>query len=402
MTREKNFGIIIIEVEKDIFPKNKKEIKTMDKQNADTALFEEKNDYIKMDYSLDNVEERIKKVEEIIANTPPEKLTPQYLDKMAQYLIDLTLTKEEKKTKKIITSNRRITINKREMSFEGLASKLESGEDGIYSMIANDKNILFNPKRGITKEDIETVPGLKELIAAIEEVQAEFAVATGRRKYQLKRQIIEMQQDQYELKKSYKQPIYLMNITKSASRLNLDEKIIYDTEKNSVISTSMINLYNPDHISLLLCNYSNLKEECWDKFDSDIKWLISDLENLIDNVLREGYPIWYKILIYKIDKKTNAEIQQLIFEEFETLHTVEYISTIWRKKIPKLLAEKAEEKWLVWHFTVEEKGKWKKCSKCGQIKLANPRFFSKNNTSKDGFYSQCKECRSNNYKKKKG
>lgn len=402
MTREKNFGIIIIEVEKDIFPKNKKEIKTMDKQNADTALFEEKNDYIKMDYSLDNVEERIKKVEEIIANTPPEKLTPQYLDKMAQYLIDLTLTKEEKKTKKIITSNRRITINKREMSFEGLASKLESGEDGIYSMIANDKNILFNPKRGITKEDIETVPGLKELIAAIEEVQAEFAVATGRRKYQLKRQIIEMQQDQYELKKSYKQPIYLMNITKSASRLNLDEKIIYNTEKNSVISTGMINLYNPDHISLLLCNYSNLKEECWDKFDSDIKWLISDLENLIDNVLREGYPIWYKILIYKIDKKTNAEIQQLIFEEFETLHTVEYISTIWRKKIPKLLAEKAEEKWLVWHFTVEEKGKWKKCSKCGQIKLANPRFFSKNNTSKDGFYSQCKECRSNNYKKKKG
>lgn len=374
----------------------------MGKQNADTALFEEKNDYIKMDYSLDNVEERIKKVEEIIANTPPEKLTPQYLDKMAQYLIDLTLTKEEKKTKKIITSNRRITINKREMSFEGLASKLESGEDGIYSMIANDKNILFNPKRGITKEDIEIVPGLKELIAAIEEVQAEFAVATGRRKYQLKRQIIEMQQDQYELKKSYKQPIYLMNITKSASRLNLDEKIIYDTEKNSVISTGMINLYNPDHISLLLCNYSNLKEECWDKFDSDIKWLISDLENLIDDVLRGGYPIWYKILIYKIDKKTNAEIQQLIFEEFETLHTVEYISTIWRKKIPKLLAEKAEEKWLVWHFTIEEKGKWKKCSKCGQIKLANPRFFSKNNTSKDGFYSQCKECRSNNYKKKKG
>ena len=363
---------------------------------------EPKEDYIKMDYSLETPQERIEKLNEIIANTPPEKLTPQYLDKMAQYLIDLTLTKEEKKTKKIITSNRRITINKREMSFEGLASKLESGEDGIYSMITNDKNILFNPKRGITKEDIETVPGLKELIAAIEEVQAEFAVATGRRKYQLKRQIIEMQQDQYELKKSYKQPIYLMNITKSASRLNLDEKIIYDTEKNSVISTGMINLYNPDHISLLLCNYSNLKEECWDKFDSDIKWLISDLENLIDNVLREGYPIWYKILIYKIDKKTNAEIQQLIFEEFETLHTVEYISTIWRKKIPKLLAEKAEEKWLVWHFTVEEKGKWKKCSKCGQIKLANPRFFSKNNTSKDGFYSQCKECRSNNYKKKKG
>ena len=45
------------------------------------------------------------------------------------------------------------------------------------------------------------------------------------------------------------------------------------------------------------------------------------------------------------------------------------------------------------HYTEEERGKWKRCSKCGQIKLANNRFFSKNNTSKDGWYSICKECR---------
>jgi hypothetical protein len=48
--------------------------------------------------------------------------------------------------------------------------------------------------------------------------------------------------------------------------------------------------------------------------------------------------------------------------------------------------------------TNEEYGKWKKCSRCGQIKLANNRFFSKNSTSKDGFYSICKCCRN----KKKG
>lgn len=360
------------------------------------------DDHIKMDYTLDTAEKRIEKVNEIIANTPSEKLTPYYLDKMAKYIIDVTLTKEEKKKKEIITTNRKVTINKREMSFEGLANKLENGEDGIYSMIANDKNILFNPKKGITDEDIETIPGLKELVKAIQEVQAEFATATGRRKFQLKKQIIEMQQDQYELKKSYKQPIYLMNITKSISKIDLAETVTYDAETNSAVSTAMINLYNPDHISLLLCNYSNVKENCWDKFDSDIKWLLIDLENLIDSSLQEEYPIWYKILIYKIDKKTNVEIQQLIAEEFNTIHTVEYISTIWRKKIPKYLAEKAQENWIVWHFTIEEKGKWKKCSKCGQIKLANPRFFSKNNTSKDGFYSQCKCCRSNNYKKKKG
>lgn len=35
------------------------------------------------------------------------------------------------------------TVNRRETSFQGLAEKLENGEDGIYNMIANDKNIIF-------------------------------------------------------------------------------------------------------------------------------------------------------------------------------------------------------------------------------------------------------------------
>ena len=372
----------------------------MDEEKKVNAPAED--DYIKMDYSLDTAEKRIEKLNEIIASTPPERLNSRYLKKMGDYLIDVTLTKEEKKKKEIITPSKKVNINRREMSFEGLANKLESGEDGIYSMIANDKNILFNPKKGITNEDIETIPGLKELVQAIEEVQTTFAASTGRRRYQLKQQIIEMQQDQYELKKMYKKPIYFMNVTKSISKLDLAEKASYDADTNSVVSSAMINLFNPTHISLLLCNYSNLKEECWEKFDSDIKWMIMDLENLIEKYLRDDYPIWYKILIHKIDKKSNIEIQSLLKEEFNTTHTVEYISTIWRKKIPKLLAEKASDEWVIWHFTIEEKGKWKKCSKCGQIKLANNRFFSKNNTSKDGFYSQCKECRSNNYKKKKG
>ena len=61
------------------------------------------------------------------------------------------MDKEERKTKKIITDNRMVTVNKRETSFEGLIGKLENGEDGIYNMIANDKNIIFAPKVSITE-----------------------------------------------------------------------------------------------------------------------------------------------------------------------------------------------------------------------------------------------------------
>jgi hypothetical protein len=43
---------------------------------------------------------------------PPEKLTNYYLEVMANYII-FAMTKEEKKSKKINTDNRMVTINKR-------------------------------------------------------------------------------------------------------------------------------------------------------------------------------------------------------------------------------------------------------------------------------------------------
>ena len=98
-------------------------------------------------------------------------------------------------------------------------------------------------------------------------------------------------------------------------------------------------------------------------------------------------------MIYKIDGKTNADIQELLYKAHGVKHSLEYISSLWRNKIPKLIAEQAEEDYLIWYYTTQEKGKWKKCSRCGQIKLAHNRFFSKNKTSKDGYYSICKCCR---------
>ena len=77
---------------------------------------EDKDSYIKMDYSLETPEERNEKVKEIIANTPPERLTTTYLEKLTDYII-FAMDKKEKKEKKIITDNRMVTVNKRETSF---------------------------------------------------------------------------------------------------------------------------------------------------------------------------------------------------------------------------------------------------------------------------------------------
>jgi hypothetical protein len=97
------------------------------------------------------------------------------------------ISAEEKKEHLYLTDNRLITINKRETSFEGLAEKFENGADGIYNLMVNDKNIIFQHHQEISAQDIENIPGLKQLKEAIDAVEEESKHATGRRKYLLKK-----------------------------------------------------------------------------------------------------------------------------------------------------------------------------------------------------------------------
>jgi len=364
----------------------------IDQESIENKIAEEDiEEVIKLDYSLETPSERNELVKKIIDKTPPEKLTNRYLEILTDYII-FAMDKEERKQKKILTDNRMVTVNKRETSYEGLIGKFENGEDGIYSLIANDKNIIFTPKVSITQEDIDTIPALKQLREAIEQVEKEEKIATGKRKFLLKKQLIEMRQDQYVIKNSYRKPIYCMNVTKTFSKVDLDEKIII-TAEGEVKSNGLINLFDAKHISALLCNYSKLKQNAWGNFYSDSYFLMEDLDSLVEKTLKEKYPLYYNLVIYKIDGKQNVEIQTLLFKEHGIKHSVEYISSLWRNKIPKLLAEQAQEDYLIWYYTIKEKGKWKRCSRCGEVKLAHNRFFSKNKTSRDGYYSICKACR---------
>jgi len=95
---------------------------------------------IKLDYSLTSPEERNELVKKILEENPDPG--PKYLEILADYLV-FCMEKQEKREKRILTENRMTTVNKREMSFEGLVSQLENGEDGIYNFITEDKQVIF-------------------------------------------------------------------------------------------------------------------------------------------------------------------------------------------------------------------------------------------------------------------
>ena len=346
----------------------------------------------KLDYTVQSPEERNKIVTKIVETLPPQKLTNRYLEVLANYIIYAKTKEERKRQDSINTDNRMVTINKRQTSFQGLVGKFENGEDGVYNLFTEDKNIIFTPKISITEEDLAEIPALRDLCAAIAQVQKIQKTARGKRKYLLKKQIIQMRQDQYVIKMSYKQPIFCLNAVKNFSSMSFDDNISI-SEDGKIKDKSLISFMNPKHISALLRNYSRLKEDCYGKFYTDGYYMMEVLDELVDKTLKEKYPLYYSLLIYKIDGKSNLEIQKLLEDEHGIRHSVEYISSLWRNKIPKLIAEQAEIDFLYWYYLEKEKGKWKKCSRCGQVKLAHNKFFSKNNSSKDGFYSICKQCR---------
>lgn len=348
----------------------------------------------KLDYSLKSAAAREQFVDELLPTLSKEQLSSKkYIEILADYIVS-AMTPEEKKEKLILTSNRMITINKRETSFQTLVDKFENGEDGLWNLMLEEgnKNILLTQKKEITNKDLEEIKDLKDLKEAIKIIEELEKAATGKKKYKLKKWLIEMHQEQYIIKDSYRPNMTNTNTIKSLTKTSLNEHITIG-ENGDPISDCLVSFFNPEHICALLCNYSALKEDCWGKFNSDFWYLMEDLDDLVDATLKEQYPLYYKLLIYKIDGRSNAEIQELLNDEFGITYTVEYLSSLWRNKIPKMIAEKAKEQYLMWYYTYKEYGQWKRCSRCGQVKLAHNRFFSKNNTSKDGWYSICKQCR---------
>lgn len=362
------------------------------------TLYKELVSIITLDYTIESPEERLKLVNQILAETPEPN--EQYLEILSDYLV-LCMEKQEKKEKKILTENRMATINKREISYESLVDQLENGEDGIYNLITdNGKNTIFQPKVTITKQDIEEIPQLRRVRESIEFWERLQKTASGRAAYIIKSTLIELRKDQYVIKNAYRRPIVFTKISrgmKTFPPLPFDEWIERDATGTPSIHYSGISFCDHKVINEILQLYPMLKSRSQGCFEGDTWYMIQDFTALVERALAE-YPMYQRIVQYKQDKYQNIEIQAMLESEFQFTHSIEYISSLWRNKIPKLIAQKAQEEWLTWYFTYVEKGQWKRCSRCGEIKLAHSKFFSINKTSKDHFYSICKKCRNNKKK----
>ena len=347
---------------------------------------------IKLDYTLESPEERKALVEQILEEQPNPSAS--YLEILADYLV-FCMEKEEKKEKKILTENRLTTVNKRETSYEGLVSKFENGEDGIYNILDDNKHTIFQPKIQITEKDLREIPELDQTTQSIKFWEDVLTRVSGRDAFIAKKALIDARKDQYIIKDAFRKPVRVSHLVHSTHYIPLDSEEWVDEQGNTCYEG--VSLMNPVICSIILCNYTKLKQDSWGNFEADTWYLMEEFDKVSTIALRE-HPLLERIVLYKIDGMQNVEIQEKLEEEFGIKHSLEYISSLWRKKIPGLIASAAEDVFLYDWYLNKEKGAYKRCSRCGEIKLAHNKYFSKNKTSKDGYYSICKKCRNNKVK----
>lgn len=151
----------------------------------------------------------------------------------------------------------------------------------------------------------------------------------------------------------------------------------------------ILDFRKPEHIYELFEMYLELETAELDDPESTLTPLLNTLHFYIDHApLTEEQR---EILYYKIHRVPNNDIARIINTKYETNHTLNYISTIYKQRICSIIAD-----YVVYHYgeycSRYDPFRWKKCITCGKIKLKDPRNFVRKTRSSDGLANRCKEC----------
>lgn len=214
----------------------------------------------------------------------------------------------------------------------------------------------------------------------------------GNRDYRIIRRMYNNLKADYEEAKKLLADELTINTNKQTTVYNIDSDTFYEDENGNVveISKNFVSLGSADTYRGLILNYSDLKDKYMDRHCSSIWALLLDFENILANT--EFTKEEQFVLDVLLDGYNQTQIR-LMYEN-ENLESISKnrISRIINDTIPnKLLNTYLDmvQDWLVVNWQI---GKYKVCSKCGEAKLANERYFGKHPLSRDGLQPSCKKC----------
>ena len=404
-----------------------------------------------LDYSIERDIDRLHAVEEILDSLETNP-SPSELEQMASYI----LYGKDEEGKNAIQRGETTDSDKRYKSFQRAADKNQSLDEILDNPLADQQALQSLETRYIytkkkpsirrPKYDKETgelidigdrdIPGMQVLWNTIDRLDRIAAINDGKlppdedtqiftdsyRLYQFKHALIDIKRHQYYLKDAYKPTLHFLAITPPKPQtynwdsnaaywmpydkwqervenalLHTISKDIQDYETRTtpdgeyqvkwVVREHVFDWENPRHIKALINNYSALYMELREKLDSWGRTLIYDFDRYFDMV---GFsPVREYILTRKIDKAPYPDIVKELQEKFGLKYNENHLCTILSKEIPEKMALAAKRHRMLLTTPQEER---KCCFTCKQWLPRNNLFFATNNSRKDHFASNCKEC----------
>lgn len=259
-------------------------------------------------------------------------------------------------------------LNK-DMNLEGALSDSGDNAERIDFLIRKGDNYKLEAKQKFQKKDLKD-KDLKDVIIPYYELREKLRDKARVNKnmkegYIIGNQINSLGKDLVDIKDQLKGTIYFK------------QPLIDSTE----IDYNQFDFFNEDMIRELL----RIKPR--HDFQDDLACLTYDIQRIIDKCN------FSDVELDIIDMmRSNYDVSE-IARELDCKYQV--VQSIINKMIKKTI-NKYEDTYEDWYYLNIAKGKYKKCSKCGEIKIANERHFSPKKDSKDGFHPYCKECRSKN------
>jgi len=115
-----------------------------------------------------------------------------------------------------------------------------------------------------------------------------------------------MRKEQYIIRIAYRKPITPNKLTHSTHGVSLEDTTHEFDEEGFPIPEG-ISLMDWRVCSAILCNYSKLKQDSWDRLTEDTWYLIYDFECLCDAAFADD-PILMRLIELKIDGARNQDI----------------------------------------------------------------------------------------------
>lgn len=148
--------------------------------------------------------------------------------------------------------------------------------------------------------------------------------------------------------------------------------------ESTVIDYDQFDFFNEQHVMALL------KCPPVENLMTDLGCLIYDLNRLLEKCELNKLD-WDVLTLYRQEDMTVRDIADKLGIKFPF---------VWAtlKKICNRIIDAYEDQMEDWYYLNVVKGKYKKCSRCGEIKIANERNFGRHPNTVDGLQSVCKKC----------